>query len=335
MSKKKELGQFFTTNSEYITSGLLNIFPKGATIVDPCAGNWDLLNLVKDKFKVEAYDIDPKNKQTEKRDSILNPPNFGGKWIFTNPPYLYKSRAKEKLLFEKYHTDDLYKASMLTMLEEAEGGVLIIPLNFFCASDKEIRKKFLSEFEVKKLKIFEKTVFADTDIPVCAFSFVRKENTEQVLNTTFLPQGKKKKFHVKYDEGYTIGAEIFNLKQSNIEVKRLINLKEKPALSYLHLRCIDTGTEQGKVEMFWSRERYFGHEDRRGYITLTFNEHIPIKFQKSLIIDFNKKLNKYRKQYRGMFLPSFKSCGKDMIKKRIGYKTVYTLVSNILYEYGF
>lgn len=334
MSKKKELGQFYTTNSKYITKGLLDIFPEGATIVEPFAGNWDLLNLVKEKYKVEAYDLDPKNKQTEKRNSILNPPSYKGKWIFTNPPYLHKTRTKEKTIFEKYNTSDLYKASMITILE-AEGGILIIPLNFFNDSDKEFRKVFLSKFEVQKLKVFEKQVFDDTSIPVCAFSFIRKENTEQILNTIFLPKGEEKKFKVKLEEGYTIGSEIFNLEQSNIKIKRLINTKEKPPLTFLHVRTIDSGIEEGKAQMFWDREKYYGDENRKSYITISFDQHIPIKYQKALVIDFNKKLNDYRKKYNSMFLSNFKNCGKDMIRKRISYILIYTIMSNILYEYGF
>ncbi|MDU5082842.1 Eco57I restriction-modification methylase domain-containing protein [uncultured Tissierella sp.] len=333
MSKKKELGQFYTTNAQYITEGLLDIFPEGATIVEPFAGNWDLLNLVKDKHKVEAYDLDPKNDETEKRNSILNPPDYRKKWVFTNPPYLHKTRTKEKTVFEKLKTDDLYKASIKTMLE-AEGGILIIPLNFFNASDKEFRKVFLSKFEVQKLKVFEKQIFDDTPLPVCAFSFIKKENTEQTLNTIFLPKGKEQKFKIKLEEGYTIGSEIFNLEQSNIKIKRLTNTKERPALSYLHIKCIDSGTEEGKVQMFWDREKYYGDENRKSYITVSFDQHIPIKYQKALVIDFNKKLNSYRKKYNSMFLSNFKACGRDMIRKRISYTLIYTIISNVLYEYG-
>lgn len=334
VSKKKELGQFYTTNSEYITEGLLDVFPKGSTIVEPCAGNWDLINLVKDKHKIEAYDLDPKNKQTKKRDSILSPPDYRGKWILTNPPYLHKTRTKERTVFEKYDTSDLYKASMITMLE-AEGGILIIPLNFLCDTDDDFRRRFLSKFVIKKLKVFEKPVFDDTTIPVVAFSFIKKENIDQTLNIIFLPKGNKMKFKVKYDEGYKIGIEIFNLKQSSVKMKKLTVKKEVPPLTYLHVRTIDSGTEQGKILMFLDREECFNRGDSTSYITITFNKHIPLKYQKSLVKDFNKQLNSYRRKYNSMFMTCFKGCGRDMIRRRLNYTTVYTIISNILYEYGF
>ncbi len=334
MSKKKELGQFYTTNARYITEGLLDIFPEGAVIVEPCAGNWDLLNLVKDRYKVEAYDLDPKNDETEKRDTLLNPPNYKGKWILTNPPYLHKTRTKERTIFEKLNTSDLYKASMITMLE-AEGGILVIPLNFICDGDNEFRKRFLSKFKIKKFKVFEKPVFDDTPIPICAFSFVKCENTSQILDTTFFPNKTRKKFHITYEGGYRVGTEIFNLKQSSIRIKRLTVKNEVPPLTYLHLRTIDSGTEQGKIEMFLDREECFNRGDSRSYITLTFDKHIPLKYQKSLVRDFNKEFNIYRKKYNSMFMTCFKDCGRDMIQRNLNYTDVYTIVSNILYKYGF
>ena len=334
MSKKRELGQFYTTNAKYITEGLLDVFPKGATIVEPCAGNWDLINLVKDKYKVEAYDLDPKNDETKKRDSILNPPNYKGKWILTNPPYLHKTRTKERAVFEKYNVQDLYKASMITMLE-AEGGILIIPLNFICDKDVEFRKRFLSKFKIMKFKVFEKPVFDDTLIPICAFSFIKKENIEQDLNTIFLPSGEQKKFKIKKDEGYSIGTEVFNLKQSKVKVKRLTVKSDVPPLTYLHLRTIDSGTEQGKIEMFFDKNECFNRGDSSSYITIDFNKHIPLKYQKALVRDFNKELNNYRKKYKSMFMTCFKGCGRDMIRRSLSYTLGYKIISNILYKYGF
>jgi hypothetical protein len=47
---KKELGQFYTTNAEYIIGPLVPLmrsFMRGnPTIVDPFVGNWDLLNAI-------------------------------------------------------------------------------------------------------------------------------------------------------------------------------------------------------------------------------------------------------------------------------------------------
>ena len=52
------------------------------------------------------------------------------------------------MIFNKYGLDDLYKISMKTMLE-ADGGLLIIPTNFFTDERSiDIRNQFLSVFQI-------------------------------------------------------------------------------------------------------------------------------------------------------------------------------------------
>lgn len=85
---KSDLGQFYTTKAKYILNGLENDIPKGSEIIDPFAGNYDLLNLYKDRGKVVGYDIDSPNKMVIKRDTLRNPIDYVGKWVITNPPYL-------------------------------------------------------------------------------------------------------------------------------------------------------------------------------------------------------------------------------------------------------
>lgn len=82
MIKKKELGQFFTTNHQYILQNL--IIPENVNIIiEPFCGNGDLIKFVKikypnRKFIFECYDIaDIENDfDYEKRDTLLNPFNI-------------------------------------------------------------------------------------------------------------------------------------------------------------------------------------------------------------------------------------------------------------------
>jgi hypothetical protein len=86
-TKKKSLGQFYTTKYKYILQNM-HIPIDAVNIIEPFAGNGDLLNfLERDKYNIECYDIDPKNDYIKHQDTILNPPDFGGKFVFTNPPY--------------------------------------------------------------------------------------------------------------------------------------------------------------------------------------------------------------------------------------------------------
>ena len=143
---KKQLGQFYTTNYEYILSNM-KIPNNVKTIVEPFVGNGDLLKFIKKtNFKLEIYDIDPKIKDTIKRDTLKNPPDYTDKFILTNPPYLAKNKNKEKEIYEKYNCDDLYKCFITNLISNVcKGGIIIIPVNFISSvrkADIELRKKF-------------------------------------------------------------------------------------------------------------------------------------------------------------------------------------------------
>ena len=111
---KTNLGQFYTTNYDYILQNML--IPAGvSTIIEPFAGNCDLLNFINDKNKytIELYDIDPKCDNTIQRDTLKDPPTYDNKFVLTNPPYLARNKNKNKELYEKYNCNDLYKCFII------------------------------------------------------------------------------------------------------------------------------------------------------------------------------------------------------------------------------
>lgn len=126
--KKRNLGQFFTTNSDYILQGF-NEFVKNKEVSDPFAGNQDLLNWAKINKckKFIGFDCDKNyidNKKVYLNDSINSPKNY--KFILTNPPYLHKNKAakeiKERFFSEKNSSfEDLYQISIFSILNCEEG----------------------------------------------------------------------------------------------------------------------------------------------------------------------------------------------------------------------
>lgn len=76
MTTKQTLGQFYTTNYEYILQNL-SIPDDTMNIMEPFAGNGDLVGFIR-KHKTDAsvacYDIDPKHDYIIRRDTIQNPP---------------------------------------------------------------------------------------------------------------------------------------------------------------------------------------------------------------------------------------------------------------------
>lgn len=125
---KKQLGQFFTTNSDYILQGLEK-FVKGREIVDPFAGNGDLIDWSNknDCKKVVGFDCDKKYVDNEHiffNDSIGQPQKY--RFICTNPPYLHKNKAdketKDKFFYgENLIFEDLYQISIKSILNCEEG----------------------------------------------------------------------------------------------------------------------------------------------------------------------------------------------------------------------
>ena len=103
MDSKKLLGQFYTTNSDYILQGLT--MPDEIEIVEPFVGNGDLVKWIKKNIKnysLLTYDIDPKTECSEIRDTLMNPPKYDGKFSITNPPYLAKNKNKDIQLITYY-----------------------------------------------------------------------------------------------------------------------------------------------------------------------------------------------------------------------------------------
>jgi len=74
MNQKQKLGQFFTTNYEYILQGF-SVPNNIEKIIEPFVGNGDLLKFLPmdREFKILEYDIDPKRPTTIKQDTISYP----------------------------------------------------------------------------------------------------------------------------------------------------------------------------------------------------------------------------------------------------------------------
>ncbi len=191
---KKNFGQFYTTNYDVIFQEMdLGIFTGShVCIVEPFVGKGHLIEYIKSKkeegsFTLECYDIDPKcDFVNGKRDTLLDPPSYKNKIVVTNPPYLAKNKCKDKVCFDKYNVNDLYKCFMETIIADPPlGGLIIIPLNFWCSirdMDIQLRKRFLSKFNVHRVNVFEQSVFEDTSYTVCSILFEIKQTSGQASN---------------------------------------------------------------------------------------------------------------------------------------------------------
>jgi hypothetical protein len=60
-----------------------------------------LILLLKVSVVMEIYDIEPKQSYIIQRDTLKNPPNYDGKFILTNPPYIARNKNEDNMIFIK------------------------------------------------------------------------------------------------------------------------------------------------------------------------------------------------------------------------------------------
>ncbi|OHA14237.1 MAG: hypothetical protein A2909_02925 [Candidatus Tagabacteria bacterium RIFCSPLOWO2_01_FULL_39_11] len=231
---KQQLGQFFTKNSDYILKGL-NKYVRDKNIIDPFAGNGDLIKWAKkNKVKnIKGYDIDDKyinNKNVFLNDSVNNQLKYD--FVLTNPPYLNVNKAdqdtKEKY-FKNFDFEDLYQISLFSILNSNE-GIVIVPINFLSAENsKKIRNIFFSKFKIIEMNYFKQQVFPDTTYNVIAFYYKRKNYFENqfLIKTYVYPDNKIVRIRLKKDFDWTIGGEFSKEIRDRANLLGIYRLTEK------------------------------------------------------------------------------------------------------------
>jgi hypothetical protein len=358
---KQNLGQFYTTNQDYILQGMA-ILDNVKTIIEPFAGKGDLLKFIKEpqQYTIECYDIDPKNDTNAinatndtndtnyedvpiiKRDTLTNPPIYTNKFILTNPPYLARNKSKSKVLFDKYDVNDLYKCFIKELItNQCIGGIIIIPLNFWSSirnGDIKLRKDFLQIYTIQRLNIFEEQVFEDTTYTTCAFQFANAKlmglkDNNKLLNIMIYP-GKHSIITELDSINYLIGGDIYNLKtnKKNKITRATSNNKDKLNTNIL-VKCIDDN-KNNKIGLSFvaTKALYIDNTPNlssRTYATLIITPAIDEDKQKQLVAKFNSYLEEHRKKYNSLFLTNYRE-SKDIARKRISFDLVYLIVDYIL-----
>lgn len=320
--------QHFTTRSAQICENLLEFIPSDASLIEPFAGGEDLIELFPDA-SWEKYDIEPTNNTIVKRDTLKTPPDYKGKWVITNPPYLAKNKAKDKELFQQYNNlDDLYKISIKTILD-SEGGILIIPTNFFTDErSSDIRTEFLNVFNVLKVNIFTTPVFDTTTYSVCSFVFKRKQEVKaevQSFPVLIHPSKDSLTLALDPDTGYRVAGEFYQkieaeqsmfsrLLLSNPNVEHITNIK---------LYAIDTRNERIRLE--YEPNLFYGKATDRTYATFVSDVPLTEEQQRKIVDSFNLILNNFRNKYKDISMTNY----RDYNRKRIGFDFAYKLATYI------
>lgn len=338
---KKCYGQFFTTNYKYIMDGMLQ--PDNMThIIEPFAGNKDMINFINlNNYQLECYDIEPQSDDVIQRDTIDDPPSYNSKYIITNPPFLARNKSSNKYLFDKYGFNDLYKCFIYTLIQDyPKGGIIILPLNFWCSiryNDIELRKLFISKFEVQRVNVFEEKVFEDTSYTICCIQFKRIHNQPPNMFPFYIyPTKQLYTFEMTEHNNYTIGGEIYDLFVSpHISITRLTrdtNL-DNMYITNINVYAIDNNKNKRiRLELVSDEDRYIditANLSARTFATLVISPIISLELQKKIVDNFNTYMTRWRTKYNSLFLTNYRE-SKDISRKRISFSLVYRIVNYLL-----
>lgn len=342
---KKNKGQFYTTNSDYILEGLS--LPNNINIIEPFAGKGDLIKWANKHLtnpNITAYDIDPKHPSVIKRDTLKNPPDYKNAWIITNPPFLARNKSDVKEIYDIYNTNDLYKCFIHSFVKSSDvlGGILIIPSGFFFSNrdlDVKCRNDFMTNYRINKIRYFEETVFDDTTTTIVAFSFEKSDKflKSQEVEWESMPSRDKKIFVMDSDNNWIIGGDIYNIPiPDSIKIRRHVeaqDLKENEQQTFMTLNALDSGTKDGRISLNYKKDYIYPAKDcSRTYATLRIS---GLKLSEESQIEICKKFNKYIEEQRtktwSLFLPQFRE-SKEYARKRIPFELAYRIVSNIILQ---
>ena len=317
----------YTTESGIICGNLVKYIPADAQLIEPFVGGEDLVQLFPN-HSWETYDIDPSTNAQHYQDTLTSPPNYEGKRVITNPPFLAKNKASEKTVFDAYGVDDLYKAFLLSILD-CEGGIAIVPTNFL--SDErtaDIRKKFFNRFEILELNVFTVPVFKTTTYSVCSFAFKRaKLENSREITCNVMPANNTYIITLYEAHGYRLGGDIVNKIESyeNYFGRLTATTPSSKFITNIKLYGLDTRSERIHVNY---EDPYVGKATDRVYATFICDMAIPEETQKKMVERFNEKFEQFRMDTFDLALTNY----RDYNRKRVGFDFAYRFLSMIYDE---
>lgn len=314
------------SKNDQLVSGLVELVPKAAVLVEPFVGEGDLVKYFSNKW--ETYDI-REGTMGKVQDTLTTPPDYKGKWVITNPPFLAKNKATDKTLFEKYQLDDLYKIFLHTILD-AEGGLVIVPLNFITdENSQKIRQEFFDKFTIIKANLFTEPMFDTTTYSVMSFVFEKKKGLSSItIPCSILPQGQEVEYTIEKQYGWRLAGEFFTQVNKTKAIFGRYTTSTKDNVTNMKLYGLDTRNERIHISL---EEPYCGKVSDRVYLTFTTKEEFTLDEQRRLAKAFNDTLNRVRDEYYNMILTNY----RDYNRKRISFTFAYKLLSKIYKEKEF
>lgn len=327
-------GQFYTEDAKYIFQSMF--LPDHSQYIEPFAGAGHLVTFIRSYYpdaNVIQFDLEPNHPDIVLRDTLLDPPQYKDRYVVTNPPYLSRNKCNNKEVFDKYELNDLFKCFIKSMLlDPPDGGMLVLPLAFLTSirpMDYELRRDFLTAFDILHINIFTEPVFTTTTYTIMSLQFIKRTKaTQSTIPTRFFPSREIIELSLTPDNNYTVGGELYKLPvHPTITVARLTDSTDTNEwyVSKLNIYALDS-TRDDKIRMTFGEESYVGTLSDRSLATLVFNTEIDESTQSLLCKRFNDFLNEKRYWYDSLFLPTY----RNHARKRIPFRLVYRICGWLL-----
>ncbi|MGM9970664.1 MAG: hypothetical protein ACI35S_09760 [Anaeroplasma sp.] len=321
-NKKVTLGQFFTKHSSWAQPQVIEFIQECInrgfrTIVDPFAGDGDLLQYARENFtnvkSVRGYDIDP-SLRWQTNDSLVNIPEYRNGIILTNPPYLasYSARRKGEEVYSKVAKyfmnnshEDLYQVALERMLEKYEYVVAIVPETFINSNFSKDRLKIIT--------ILESEPFDDTECPVCVCCFTGQVNAPRDVKFY-----KNEKYICTYQD-------LIDCKKAP---SKIINIKFNSSCGRIALRAVDNTKNNDVIKFMPVEDLDYDIDNIKVSSRLITVIDIPEIEDYNLYSDIcNEILEEYRSVMSDILLSPFKGNRKDGVRRRrLDYKTARAIM---------
>lgn len=331
---KQKNGQFFTKNANELLARYSHLVA-GKVVIDPFAGDCDLLDFAVSHGakSIVAYDLEPTKENIIKQDTLLNPPEFRGKFLLTNPPYLCSNKNKDKRVYEKYGYNDLYKCHIASFIGQVDEGVLILPSNFLSESRAKIRDTFFKSYTITTCDYYYYQVFPSATTGIVVFHFVRDtsavkrfECNVHYSNTNIV------KCEVELEEKYDwlFGKDFFDY----IDVEQTLDIDKYTGningkyLTNIVIGLLDKGKWTQGLTYNTGSPVVCGEKSFTTYQVVS-SEPIDIEKQKTIVEVFNTKLRGFRDKYHGMFLSNFMGADQKILSRSFIHKMIQRVYNDL------
>ena len=275
-------------------------------ILEPFAGANHIIKLLQNISlcnEFASFDIFPQSDQVIRQDTISQFPK-GYNVCITNPPWLYKSRAKRlRLQYPKTKWDNLYKYCLEICLENCAYVAVLIPASFLSSNI------FLERLE--SLIFIQSKLFIETENPVCLALF----NKDKVEDT-----------HIFADDLYL--GTLAEMKQY-LPKKQNKNVKFNVQDGELGLIGIDN-TKEASIK-FCKGEELRNYNIKYSSRSITRISIDGVSINDEIINRLNKFLNHFREQTHDIFMTAFKGLRADgMYRRRLDYTLAKSMIEEIV-----